>query len=233
MPKVSKKLVSVLASVAVAASGIAAFQLTRERAGAAAPVPPGAQSSALDLTAPQLIPPIEPKQSSPPPSPSPQRRPVVSITAPLPQEYRILLSRSVFLNQPGQRVGRSDSGGGPPRSFEASLTFRGVMRDGGQVVAFIEDGSGTKRLKVGDRIGRAEIRQISLNQLVYQVGDRTNSVDIGMNLSGTGVMSSAPTTQGASATGTQTASTSTESSSGGSDDVLERMRKRRQQEGGM
>lgn len=234
MPKVSKKLVSVLASVVAAASGIAALQLTRQRAGATAagPVPASASPGALDLTAPQLVPPVEPRQQPATPEPG-QRRPVVSMAAtPLPQEYRILLMRSVFLNQPGQRVGRPDAGVGGPRSYEASLTFRGVMREGSQAVAFIDDGNRTMRLKVGDKIGRGEIRGISLNQLVYQVGDRTIPVDIGMNLTGTGIMSSTPTTQPSSATGTQTASTSA-ASSGGGDDVLERMRKRRQQEGGM
>jgi hypothetical protein len=230
MPNVSKKVLSVVASVAVAASGIAALQLTRQRAGAAGPIPSGAASAGLDVTAPQLVPPIEPK-ATPPAVASPQRRPVVSMAStPLPQEYRILLSRSVFLNQPGQRVGRpTDSGGGAPRSFEASLTFRGVMREGSQSVAFIDDGNSTRRLKVGDKIGRGEIREISLNQLFYQVGDRTIPVDIGMNLTGTGIMTS--TTQPSASSGTQTASTSPGSSGG--DDVVERMRKRRQQEGGM
>jgi len=230
MPKVSKKVLSVLASVAVAASGVAALQLTRQRAGAAGPVPSSASSGALDLTAPQLVPPVEQKQQNPQPATG-QRRPVVSMAStPLPQDYRILLSRSVFLNQPGQRVGRTtESGGGGPRSYEASLTFRGVMREGSQAVAFIDDGNRTMRLKTGDKIGRGEIREISLNQLLYQVGDRTITVDIGMNLTGTGIMTS--TTQPSPGSQAQTASTSTGASGG--DDVLERMRKRRQQEGGM
>jgi hypothetical protein len=232
MQKVTRKFVSVIAAVVVAAGGVAALQLTRQRAAAvtADPPAPSTPSGALDITAPQLVSPIQPRQPAPPPA---QRRAVVSVAAAtFPQEYRILLTRSVFSNQPerrGPRGGGSDSG--PSRSYEATLTFRGAMRDGSQYVAFIEDNGSNKtmRLKVGEKLGRGEIRDISLNQLVYQIGERALPIEIGGTLSGTGIV--AATTQPAGpSSGAQAASASP--SSGGGDDLLERMRKRRQQEGG-
>lgn len=231
MRKVNRKIVSMISAVVVVAGGVTALQLTRQRAAAvtaeapAPSTPPGA----LDVTAPQLVSPIQPRQAASPPA---QRRAVVSVAAAtFPQEYRILLTRSVFSNQPerrGARGGAAESG--PSRSYEATLTFRGAMRDGSQYVAFIEDNGSNKtmRLKVGEKLGRGEIRGISLNQLVYQIGDRTLPIEIGGTLSGTGIIAATQPAAGPS-TGTQAASASPSS---GGDDLLERMRKRRQQEGG-
>lgn len=232
MPKVTRKLVPVIAVIVVAAGGVTALQLTRQRAAAvtADSLAPSTTAGALDITAPQLVSPIQPKQSAPPPA---QRRAVVSVaTASFPQEYRILLTRSVFSNQPERRGPRGGAGDpGAARSSEATLTFRGAMREGSQYVAFIEDNGSNKtmRLKVGEKLGRGEIREITLNQLLYQIGDRALPIDIGGTLSGTGI--AGPTTQPVgSSSGAQAASASP--SSGGGDDLLERMRKRRQQEGG-
>ena len=233
MPKVTRKLVPVMAVIVVAAGGVTALQLTRQRAAAVtadSPAPSTPAGGSLDITAPQLVSPIQPKQSAPPPA---QRRAVVSVATPsFPQEYRILLTRSVFSNQPVRRGSGGGSGdSGASRSSEATLTFRGAMREGSQYVAFIEDNGSNKtmRLKVGEKLGRGEIREITLNQLLYQIGDRALPIDIGGTLSGTGI--AGPTTQPVgSSSGAQAASASP--SAGGGDDLLERMRKRRQQEGG-
>jgi len=221
----------VIAVIVVAAGGVTALQLTRQRAAAVTADSPAPSTSAgaLDITAPQLVSPIQPQQPAPL---APQRRAVVSVAAAtFPQEYRILLTRSVFSNQPARRGSGGGSGdSGPSRSYEATLTFRGAMRDGSQYVAFIEDNGSNKtmRLKVGEKLGRGEIREITLNQLMYQIGDRALPIDIGGTLSGTGI--AAPTTQPVgSSSGAQAASGSPSS---GGDDLLERMRKRRQQEGG-
>lgn len=241
MLKLSKKLWSIAAGVVVAGSGLAALQLSRPGPGASAAEPATIPRSAgaLDLTAPPLVKPVRPLTAGT--QPAPRRFVVSSPSAPFPQEYRILLVRSVFSNQPVRRVGPGggpDGPGGGPRSYEANLTFRGAMRDGSDIVAFIDDGttSRTLRLKVGDKLGRGEIRGISLNQLQYQLGNRTVPVDIGMNLTGTGITATTRPSAGPS-TDTQTASSSSasdasSSASAGADSIVERMRKRRQREEG-
>lgn len=232
MPTLTRKFVPLLAVAAVACGGVAVLQLTRQRAAAvtADPRPQGGTAGALDFTAPQLVGPPQAQSTAPRAAP---RRPVVVAVpaATFPQDYRILLTRSVFSNQPARR-GSSEggAGGAGSRSYESTLTFRGAMRDGSQFVAFIEDTGSNKtmRLKVGEKLGRGEIREISLNQIVYQVGDRATPIPIGSNLSGTGIM--VASTQPSPASAGQAASASPSSSGG--DDLLERMRKRRQQEGG-
>lgn len=230
MVKVIRKYVPVLAALVVSAGGAAALQLTRQRAVATvADSTSAAAPGAFDLAAPQLVRPVEPQNTAPPPA----RRPVVSMAStPFPQEYRILLTRSVFSNETDRRASRGPGSGqaGGARSYESSLTFRGAMREGSQFVAFIEDNGSNKtmRLKVGEKLGRGEIRQISLNQIVYQVGDLATPVEIGGTLSGTGIASA--TTQPVPSSIGQAASASP--STTGGDDLLERMRKRRQLEGG-
>ena len=232
MVKVIRKYVPVLAALVVSAGGAAALQLTRQRAVAtvADSTPTTAAPGTFDLAAPQLVRPVEPQHTAPPPA----RRPVVSMAStPFPQEYRILLTRSVFSNETDRRASRGPGSGQTDgaRSYESSLTFRGAMREGSQFVAFIEDNGSnrTMRLKIGEKLGRGEIRQISLNQIIYQVGELATPVEIGGTLSGTGIAS---TTQPAPSSIGQAASASPSSSTTGGDDLLERMRKRRQLEGG-
>ena len=164
----------------------------------------------------------------------------------LPQEYAVLLTRSIFAKSglsagPGF-VGRG-AGGGPDdadaaatasrsrdSSPESRWAFRGVFREGPHLIAFLEDLSSRKtyRLKVGDPVARGRIAEITLDQIWYQVGDKRSVVEIGQTLAG-GVAAALPTSRPADST-TSGGPASTPPSAASS--AEERMRQRRQQEGG-
>ena len=132
-----------------------------------------------------------------------------------------------------------------PSSVEYSLALMGVAVDDGKYVAFVEDLNSVKTAfyKVGDLIARGKIKQIDFDHLEYERGTMVQRVEIGQNLSGQAVsvgtppptvLSSAPTAPSAPgavpapapAVGARIAAPS------GADDIVERMRRRRQQENG-
>lgn len=175
----------------------------------------------------------------------PRSRGAAAPTQALPQEYAVLLTRSIFAKSgrsagPGF-VGRggggpdgADAAGASSRSPDASpesrWAFRGVFREGSQLIAFLEDLSSRKtyRLKVGDSVARGRIAEITLDQIWYQVGDKRSAVAIGQTLEG-GVAAAPPTSRPAdSATAGGAASPPPSAASS----AEERMRQRRQQEGG-
>jgi hypothetical protein len=115
------------------------------------------------------------------------------------------------------------AGAGTP---EDRLTFRGVLREGAMLIAFVEDaGTGsTLRLKVGDTLGRGSVRELTLDQLVFDVGGKLMRAEIGQTLTGS---TPAPSTRPAEASSSASSGDSPEEAA-----ALERLRRRRQQEGG-
>ena len=168
----------------------------------------------------------------------------------LPQEYAVLLTRSIFAKSgrsagPGilGRGGSEGDSGGTARASESSpesrWAFRGVFREGPRLIAFLEDLTSRKtyRLKVGDPVARGRVAEITIDQLWYQVGDKRSAVGIGQTLDGSTVAVSAPpTTRPTDASGrpaeavTGTAAAAQPPTAATT--AEERMRLRRQQEGG-
>ena len=235
-----KILLPGIVAIAVVGIGVAAAQYARQRPGGNTSGTAGAASAnAVSMTQPV-------SDWSAPAG--------ISDNRPLPREYAILLERSIFTNHVARPPSPFRGTGGPVSASEAArsaaeqaaaaqeaaLAFRGAMLEGGKLIAFVEDTSAGKtyRLKTGDPLGRGRMGVITLEYMVYQVGDKQTRVEIGHTLTGTGI---APATTRPSGAGLPTASSSNSSPSSassssstppGGNDVLEKMRQRRLQEGG-
>jgi hypothetical protein len=171
---------------------------------------------------------------------------------PLARDYAILLDRSIFSKVPKRRGGPVERPGvtvtpaeaeksradAQARQQEATLAFRGAMREGSEWIAFIEDTSAGKTLRkhAGDSLGPGVVAQISYESIVYKKGDATQQVEIGQNLRGIAVASSissgTPTTGPSTQPGESPSPSPASPAPSGESDIERRLRERRQREGG-
>lgn len=169
---------------------------------------------------------------------------------PYPTRYSAVLTRSIFIKgtqrvidpgapRPFNSVDPRNSGSGTspsPYSPEGILVFNGASDVDGQLVAFVEN-TGMNRITryhAGDLVGQGaqgKIAAITLDSIDYQVGLRTIHVMLGQNLNGQDVqvLTTQPVVTG-STTPTTGPSSPDGSGGGGTDSILERLRKRRMQE---
>lgn len=145
----------------------------------------------------------------------------------------------------------------PPKPVDTDQHFvlRGIALEGSQFTAFFEDTRAGRILQVrpGDVVGKGRIPAVNIDSAQYQRGDKLTVIPVGHTLTGSrapgaGFETPAPTpaastgstakptapSQGSSATTQPTtapAETPTSApASGGLQDILERMRRRREQE---
>ncbi len=170
---------------------------------------------------------------------------VVAVVPSMPRDYSIFNFRSLFMRGRVPAAGRDAGSARESSSFnrtgngfktpEEEFVFNGVTQTDEGAEAFIESLS-TKKVslvRVGQSIATGKITGISIHTLQYTTGGRAIRIEIGQNLAGlvaepSIAASSSPTTQpGPSPSGTPGAAGPLP---GGTDDILERMRKRREQE---
>jgi hypothetical protein len=157
--------------------------------------------------------------------------------SPMPRDYMVLLTRSMFVRGHVAEAGhvgggRNNSRGSENESgnsstaaslqrAETGLVFNGVTQTDTSVDALIEDTSTGRVLTVhsGDAIARGKVGKITMDALEYINDGRVMKVQIGQNLAGgTADVSASP------------AATSQPVGSGASpQDILERLRARRLQ----
>jgi hypothetical protein len=121
---------------------------------------------------------------------------------------------------------------------EQTLVFSGVTKADNVIDAFIEDQNSSKvtMYRIGEPIARGKITNITLDDLTYEQNGKTIHVSVGENLQGVMVQTTQPSVvSSGSSNSSETAAPNNLNSSGGSgggdtNDVLERLRKRRQQE---
>ncbi len=164
---------------------------------------------------------------------------------PMPRDYSIFNYRSLFMRgrvpAAGRDSSRSRESSSSDRTFdgfktpEEAFVFNGVTQTDEGAEAFIENLS-TKKVslvRVGQSIATGKITGISIHTLQYTAGGKSIRIEIGQNLAGvvaepSTAVSTASTTQPADApAGMPGASPPIP---GGTDDILERMRKRREAE---
>jgi hypothetical protein len=115
----------------------------------------------------------------------------VGAAKPLPRDFNLLVSRSVFVHGPqrifeGPEVPPTTQPGNTsfqPSRPERTLLFNGSTRTEGEWVAFIEDtvASRVLKLKVGEPIARGKITAITLSSLNYDANGKSTLVAIGQN----------------------------------------------------
>ncbi len=151
--------------------------------------------------------------------------------------------RSIFLKGE-QRIGRSGRDDGP-RSFltappydpRANLVFRGFTQNGDRTDAMIEDTGANKifSVRVGELLAGGRVLAIGFDTLDYQYGGKLTRVALGQTLEGTAasVASTDPPTTAPSPGGPVDAAPPLGTTAGMSaEDILARMKKRRQMEMG-
>jgi hypothetical protein len=69
---------------------------------------------------------------------------------------------------------------------ESYFLLKGVVQENGQFIAFVEDkqSGSVLRLREGDRVARGTVKSLNLDALEYQLGDKTVTVNLGLDLEG-------------------------------------------------
>lgn len=155
-------------------------------------------------------------------------------------DYKILVERNIFSRNRGRSF-ETESGevkesvAPAPESY---FVLKGIVQQGSERIAFFEDlrTGGTVRARIGDTVARGKIHDITLDNVEYELDGKLTKTEVGKNLEGgissppltyNDLIESAAVSPGASAT----SSPSTEKASqGDEDDILKRLRERRQQE---
>lgn len=149
----------------------------------------------------------------------------------MPKDFALLVSRSVFVHGRMPDIRPPGPGPGPTPTLrpEKALLFNGATNADGELVAFVEDITAGKvlKLRVGDPVARGKVAGITLESFDYDSAGKKQRIALGQNLDGeAGTATSRPTT-----------SDSPSGSSGpltpggtGPMDMLERMRQKRAQE---
>jgi hypothetical protein len=204
----------------------------------AAPAPIDSNGPATHpTTRPSLAP--RPRQSAPASA-------VVAPVPPMPRDYSIFNYRSLFMRgrvpAAGRDAGRSrESSSSSDRTVdgfrtpEEAFIFNGVTQTDEGAEAFIENLS-TKKVslvRVGQSIATGKITGISIHTLQYTAGGKSIRIEIGQNLAGV-VAEPSTAVSATSATQPADAPPGTPGASppipGGTEDILERLRKRREAE---
>lgn len=150
------------------------------------------------------------------------------------ETYRVLAEKNMFLKDRTRPPARGRTRTASPRdtrSDEECTTLMGIVWQGQQWVAFLEDVRTGKvqRAAAGDAVCHGTLGLVTLDAVQYCVAEATSTISVGKTLAGTGPASQAATTGATSETASEPA-TGAASSSSPTNDVLERMRQRRAQE---
>lgn len=167
--------------------------------------------------------------------------------------YKVLVQRNMFSKERGRpreevRTERKRDVPPPPR-IESDLVLIGVVQKDGAPAAIIENRVSGKivTVKPGDSIGAGAIKVISLDSIDFESDGILNVIKIGSTLAGTAPKTITTTTEAPASSGTgettvppttttstTPAATGTPPSTGagpsGGESVLERMRRKRQEE---
>jgi hypothetical protein len=103
--------------------------------------------------------------------------------------YRIVVEQNVFSRNRGPRAERTRRQvpvAPPAPDPESYVVLKGIVQEGGEFIAFLEDTQSGRILRVrkGDSIMNGKVKSLTLDSLEYEVGDRTTVVTMGLNLQG-------------------------------------------------
>ena len=151
--------------------------------------------------------------------------------------YRVLSERNIFARDRGRRPTNRPVSSQPAIAINPDkyLALTGIGQDGREGVAFVEDTRSRKtvRVRTGDPIGQGRLVKITLDYVEYQCKGSTTRIEIGSRLDGSRVSvvptTTAPSTQPGAAVA---ASRPGDATDAGIAAILERMRRRREQETG-
>ena len=152
-------------------------------------------------------------------------------------DYKLVVTRNIFVRERGSR--RADDASqrtpAPASRPERYIALRGIVSEGAEFVAFLEDvrTGATSVLRTGDAIASARLSTITRDYIECESDDGTRRVEVGQTLEGE---ASSPValhelTEALGSAGPPSAETSSGATSVAEDAaVLERLRQRRQSE---
>ena len=158
--------------------------------------------------------------------------------------YRVIVERNMFSRQRGVRRERFTSEERRPLppvpNPESYYVLKGIVQEDSVFTAFIEDTQrgGVLRVGKGDKVARGEVKAISLDSIEYQLGEKTITVTLGLDLEGgQGTVSLASLIEGVQASSPPSTSEGPGESTGApasadEADILRQLMQRRQQQVG-
>jgi hypothetical protein len=152
-------------------------------------------------------------------------------------KYEVIMERNMFSRQRGYRRRREDE---TPREAampnpESYFKFNGVVQEDGTFIAFVEDtrSNTVLRLRQGDQVARGIIKALTLDSLVYEFAEKTNTIQLGYDLEGghgAVTMTELMEYSGTTATSSTGETAESEAPTGEAADILQQLLQRRQQE---
>ncbi len=106
------------------------------------------------------------------------------------EAYRVIVERNMFSRQRGirqERPTRDDRRTLPPApNPESYYVLKGIVQEDNAFIAFIEDTQrgGVLRLGKGDKVARGVVKALNLDSIEYQLGEKTITVTLGLDLEG-------------------------------------------------
>ena len=150
------------------------------------------------------------------------------------QRYQVLIERNIFSRRRGRAPERPLRAAPlPPPRPERYIVLTGVVEQGEQHIAFLEDirAATVIKVQIGDSVLQGQVKKITLDGIEYAKDGSIAAIEIGQNLEGDGGTTMSAT--GAEPAGAETGTTASAlAPAGGAAEaaVLEEMRKRRQKE---
>ena len=102
------------------------------------------------------------------------------------QDYKIIAQRNIFSRSRRSFVEKRSDGPkriSPPESY---MVLRGIVRQGNEYIAFIENTSTGKTIKakLGDSIAKGKLKTLTLDHIEYEADDNVTKVKVGNTLLG-------------------------------------------------
>jgi hypothetical protein len=122
--------------------------------------------------------------------------PAFSEQEPSPQntwdEYEVIVNKNIFSRNRWQQARRTAEQGranAPDRARapESFFVLRGITRDEDGFIAFIEDTRtyNMARTRVGDSVTEGTVKNMTLDHMAFELNGETRQIEIGMDLGGT------------------------------------------------
>jgi len=158
--------------------------------------------------------------------------------APSFDEYKIITERNIFLRERPRPAPSGAERRPPPPPAESLFTLTGIIRQGEEYIAFIEETrkNVTTRVRVGGTFADGRVVGITLDGIVYEKDGKTAELGLGQRLSGSGAniagadSGNAPEVTTPNQGGSATPLAPAPSTGAGLSDVLQRLREKRQME---
>lgn len=102
--------------------------------------------------------------------------------------YRVLVEQNIFSRQRGRALRRDDDKPKerPAPALESYFVLKGIVRQNEEYVAFLEDTrmGETVRARAGDSIARGRVKNLTLDNIEFEMDANSITVEIGDSLQG-------------------------------------------------